>query len=106
MADAALAPWQLWRRVCPPGMGGPNPVPMRTHTPFLLSLLAVSITGSESAFAQRPRSGAVDVHQQPAAPGIAWFGVWSDALAEAQRTNRPILLMAAAPSCQGVPGVW
>ena len=79
---------------------------MRIHTSCLIPILALLTAGTESIRAQRTRPGAVDVHQQPAAPGIAWFGVWSEALAEAQRTNRPILLMSAAPSCQGVPGVW
>ncbi|MBL8727051.1 MAG: hypothetical protein JNM25_01380 [Planctomycetes bacterium] len=38
--------------------------------------------------------------------GIAWFGTWQQGLAEARRTGRPILLMAATPQCHGVPGVW
>lgn len=42
----------------------------------------------------------------PDAPGIAWFGTWDAALAEAKRTRRPILFMSAAPQCHGVPGVW
>lgn len=39
-------------------------------------------------------------------PKIAWFGRLSDGLAEAKRTNRPILLVSAAPQCEGVPGIW
>lgn len=43
----------------------------------------------------------------PAAPdSVAWFGTWQQGLAEAKRTGRPILLMAATPQCHGVPGVW
>ena len=42
----------------------------------------------------------------PDAAGIAWFGTWDAALAEAKRTRRPILFMSAAPQCHGVPGVW
>ena len=37
---------------------------------------------------------------------IVWFTTLNDALAEAARTNRPILLQSAAPACQGVPGIW
>jgi hypothetical protein len=37
---------------------------------------------------------------------IAWFGTWDAGLAEAQRTNRPIMLVSAAPQCHEVPGVW
>ncbi len=37
---------------------------------------------------------------------IAWFGTWDRALAAARNTGRPILLVAGAPHCQRVPGVW
>ncbi len=37
---------------------------------------------------------------------IAWFGTWNRALAAAKSTGRPILLVAGAPHCQQVPGVW
>jgi hypothetical protein len=38
--------------------------------------------------------------------GIQWYGTWSAALKEAQRTGSPILLVAAAPHCHNVSGVW
>ena len=37
---------------------------------------------------------------------IAWYTDLDAGLAEAKRTNKPILLMSAAPSCSGVSGVW
>jgi hypothetical protein len=37
---------------------------------------------------------------------IAWFGTWEAGLAEAQRTQRPIFLVSAAPHCHNVPGIW
>ena len=37
---------------------------------------------------------------------IAWFGTLKSGLAEAERTNKPILLISAAPQCVGVPGIW
>ena len=37
---------------------------------------------------------------------IAWYGQLKDGLEEAKRSNRPILLVAAAPQCAGVPGMW
>jgi hypothetical protein len=40
------------------------------------------------------------------AGGIAYFATWERARALAQETNRPILLVAAAPQCHGVPGMW
>jgi hypothetical protein len=42
----------------------------------------------------------------PADGGIVWFGTIKAGLAEARRTNRPILLMSAVPECHGVSGVW
>jgi hypothetical protein len=39
-------------------------------------------------------------------PGIAWYGVLTEGLAEAKRTGKPILFITAAPQCNGVPGMW
>ena len=36
----------------------------------------------------------------------AWYTTLDDALAEAKRTNRPLLVQSAAPACHGVPGLW
>lgn len=38
--------------------------------------------------------------------GIQWIGTLDAGLAEATRTNRPILLVSAAPHCHEVPGIW
>ena len=37
---------------------------------------------------------------------MAWFGTLEKGLAEARRTNRPILFVAAAPHCHSVSGIW
>ena len=39
-------------------------------------------------------------------PRIAWYGTLKSGLAEAERSNRAILLVSAAPHCTGVPGIW
>ena len=39
-------------------------------------------------------------------PRITWFTQWNQAVTEAERLNRPILLQGAAPVCSGVPGMW
>ena len=39
-------------------------------------------------------------------PRITWFTQWDQAVKEAKRLNRPILLQGAAPVCSGVPGMW
>jgi hypothetical protein len=41
-----------------------------------------------------------------AAAGIQWFGTLESGLRVAARSGRPILLVAAAPHCAGVPGIW
>lgn len=40
------------------------------------------------------------------APGIAWYPILEDGLAEAKRTNKPILFMAVASQCSGISGVF
>lgn len=39
-------------------------------------------------------------------PGIMWFSDLKQGLAAAAQTNKPILLMSAAPQCAEVPGDW
>lgn len=75
-------------------------------------LLTLGLALATTADAQRRRSEergkpGLDVAIQGTTdPGIAWFGKWDDALAEAKRTGKPIFLMSAAPQCTGVPGMW
>jgi hypothetical protein len=38
--------------------------------------------------------------------GIGWIPTWRQAIAEASKARKPILLVAAAPQCSGVPGIW
>lgn len=97
-------------------------------TTLLTALLAAGILGSGlpdpgfSVAAQRgggggqgSRPGRTDTSGNPRGgaalaattqPGIAWYGVWEDAVAEADRTGKPILLFSAAPQCRAVPGMW
>lgn len=37
---------------------------------------------------------------------VAWHGTWAAAKAAAAATERPILLVFAAPHCGQVPGMW
>ena len=39
-------------------------------------------------------------------PKVIWYGTLKDGLAEAKRSDRPILLISAAPHCHAVSGVW
>ena len=38
--------------------------------------------------------------------GIVWYGEWEDALAEMDRTGRPLLLHFGSPQVMDVCGVW
>ena len=39
-------------------------------------------------------------------PGIAWYTTWETAQAEAARSGRPIMFVAATTQCHGVSGVF
>ncbi|MEZ6014140.1 MAG: hypothetical protein R3F49_03425 [Planctomycetota bacterium] len=76
-----------------------------TLIPLLVTLQGPVWGQSKEGPKGRP-TGPLEVHEPPASAGIAWFGTWDAALAEAERTGRPMLFMSAAPQCQNVPGVW
>ena len=83
----------------------------------LALIFATLLLASSPALAQErggrsgPRGGGPP-KLEPTAPleasveKIAWHGTWAAALAEARRTGRPILLIAAAPHCHNISGVW
>lgn len=51
----------------------------------------------------------IDIETSPVdlgEPGIAWYGRLDVAKEVAKRSNRPIMFMAAASQCGGVPGVF
>ena len=54
---------------------------------------------------QPPGSSGKTVGYRPEG-GIVWFGTLKAGLAEAKRTNRPILILSAVPECHGVSGIW
>lgn len=66
-------------------------------------VLVVSLAASLSAFAATPSSRDEGTKSNPK---IAWYGRLEDGLSEARRSNRPILLVSAAPQCQNVSGMW
>lgn len=78
---------------------------MKLTTRITLPIIAALTIAS--AVAQGPRPG--DLKESPldlGEPGIAWYPKLEDGLLEAQRQNKPILFMAAASQCGGVPGVF
>jgi hypothetical protein len=58
-------------------------------------------------YAQGPRPIDIEATSQPVGDaGVMWYTTWDTALAEAQRSNRPIFFMAAAANCGGISGVF
>jgi len=72
--------------------------------PTLLFLAAPQATTPPPAKAEGPASVSASAMGQ--APRIQWFGTLEQGLAEAKRTNRPLMMTAAAPVCRGIPGKW
>ncbi len=76
---------------------------MRT---LILSMACFAVM-SLPIWAQGPRDPSIGQTQlNPGDAGIAWYTTWETGLAEAQRSGRPIMFMAAATTCSGVPGVF
>ena len=73
---------------------------------LILSMTCV-VSMSLVAQAQPPRPA--DIGKSPldlGDAGIAWYTTWDTGKAEAERSGRPILFMAAATQCSGVSGVF
>ncbi len=71
----------------------------------LFTLMMVTICAT--AHAQGPRAGDLGASNlNIGEPGIAWYTTWESALAEAKRSSRPIMFVAAATQCRGVSGVF
>lgn len=72
-----------------------------------LSLLVASALASSALFAQGSRPIDIEASKQPIGEaGIMWYTTWETALAEAERSNRPIFFMSAAATCSGISGVF
>jgi hypothetical protein len=72
------------------------------------AFLAVSLAVCTAGNAQRPGGppGPPSGPIPSAQGGIVWYGNLRQGVAEAKRTNRPILLISAAPHCHNVSGIW
>ena len=83
---------------------------------LLLSLGGLSLACG-SIMAQTERSGRrggggprpMELGETPAdlgSSGIVWYPILKDGIAEAKRTNKPIMFMAVASQCGGISGVF
>jgi hypothetical protein len=55
-------------------------------------------------------AGQFDPLSVPMDDGIVWYGVWEDAMAEFERTGKPVAIHFGSPRCPSgyvcVPGTW
>ena len=91
---------------------------MNRRSIFLLALVSVAALLALPAEAQKKGRDKTKViserpdYQLPPSPlpvgksGIMWYTTWDTALAEAQRSNRPLFFMAAAAQCSGISGIF
>tara|TARA_R110002072_G_scaffold238769_2_gene396176 strand:- start:15973 stop:16218 length:246 start_codon:yes stop_codon:yes gene_type:complete len=81
---------------------------MNTKSTLATWLLAVVATASGVACGQGgPRPSDLGASKLDLGePGIAWYTTWETAQAEARRSGRPIMFVAAATQCHGVSGVF
>lgn len=72
-----------------------------SSTSLVVGVLAFLGACGWSQWSSRPRA------QTAGTPsGIQWFATWESGRREAERLRKPILLVAAAPHCAGVSGIW
>ena len=82
-----------------------NAVILRPLSISLVCLALIPVTAD--TMAQGPRPGDLGASKlDPGQPGIAWYTTWESAEAEAKRSGRPIMFVAAATQCQGISGVF
>lgn len=75
----------------------------------MFSSLEAQQRGGKRKSGQRSQSAINDMVENPlavGASGVAWYTTWESGLAEAKRSNRPIMFMSAATTCSGVSGVF
>jgi hypothetical protein len=68
----------------------------------LLVLIWASVLAAQPPRLEAVGSSGLDLGQ----PGIAWYATWETGEAEAKRSGRPIMFVAAATQCGGVSGVF
>lgn len=71
-----------------------------------LALLLTMLFAVFAAEAAGPGIRGAASNIKPGQVGIDWYTTWETGLAEAQRSGRPIMFVAAATQCSGVSGVF
>ena len=74
---------------------------------LILGLTCIFATSVVAHAQKGPRDPSIGQSQlDPGASGIDWYTTLETGLAEAKRSGRPIMFMAAATQCSGVSGVF
>lgn len=74
--------------------------------PILISGLCLAL-GLAPVVARGPGPMEIGASKQAmGSPGVMWYTTWESALAESNRSQRPIFFMAAAAQCNGISGVF
>lgn len=80
---------------------------MKISTAFCAAALLTIALPSSDLLGQPPRLAQVGMSDLDVGEaGIAWYTTWETAEAEAARSGRPIMFVAAATQCGGVSGVF
>ena len=74
--------------------------------PMIYRYLQLGAITIGALIALEPTAPAPGQNLKPDALRIAWYSTLEGGLAEAKRSNRPILFTSAAPQCLGVSGIW
>lgn len=72
------------------------------HAALLLSAALAAPAAAQAV----PTATPAAPHAAAVPAGVNWFTDLRAGLAEAKRTGRPVMLLAATPSCGGIPGTW
>ena len=80
---------------------------MRIQLPAaVIAVVAACLAFESRADDAAPPKPAPRAEAKSPPAGIQWFATWEQGAAEAKRTGRPILLIAAAPHCHDISGLW
>ena len=69
-------------------------------------LLTAAVAAPAACAGATPQTAPASPAAAAVPAGVHWFTDLRAGLEEAKRTGRPVMLLAAAPSCGGVPGTW
>ncbi|MGJ8657438.1 MAG: hypothetical protein ACSHX6_13395 [Akkermansiaceae bacterium] len=81
---------------------------MKVPAKYKVTLLTIALSAlTPTLHAQGPRPSDLGAVELPiGSEAVVWHSTWDSAKAEAKRSNRPILFMAAAHQCGSISGTF